>query len=180
MAHKVGLQAVLGRRRRGEGLRRRKLRAAAQQEDELGAGCWFGQPAAGRQLLGTEDAGCGRRRLLEELLSSALGRRGFGGLVLQREAATGDEERDGCSSPDPDWIEEAVAAGATGAPLGRWISIQRFGWMDLESGVNRVVAENEERSGCAGDGREDPEVELDWQRGEENEGVGLGLDCLYR
>ena len=73
-----------------------------------------------------------------------------------------------------------MAAGATGAPLGRWISIQRFGWMDLESGVNRVVAENEERSGCAGDGGEDPEVELVWQRGEENEGVGLGLDCLYR
>ena len=70
MAHEVGLQAVLGHRGRGEGLRRRKLRAAAQQEDELGAGCWFGQLAAGLQLLGTEDDGCGRRRLLEELLSS--------------------------------------------------------------------------------------------------------------
>ena len=100
MAHEVGLQAVLGRRGRGEGLWRRKLRAAAQQEDELGAGCWFGQPAAGRQLLGTEDAGCGRRRLLEELLSSALGRRGFGGLVLQREAATGDDAtRSGTGAP---------------------------------------------------------------------------------
>ena len=73
-----------------------------------------------------------------------------------------------------------MAAGATGAPLGRWISIQRFGWMDLESGVNWVVAENEERSGCAGDGGEDPEVELVWQRGEENEGVGLGLGSWSR
>ena len=52
--------------------------------------------------------------------------------------------------------------------------------MDLESGVNWVVAENEERSDCAGDCGEDPEVELVWQRGEENEGVGLGLDYLYR
>ena len=73
-----------------------------------------------------------------------------------------------------------MAAGAIGAPLGRWISIQRFGWMDLESGVNWVVAENEERSDCAGDCGDDPKVELVWRRGEENEGVGLGLDYLYR
>ena len=51
-----------GPRGRGEGLRRRKLRAAAQQEDELGAGCWFGQPAAGLRLLATKQRKQGSKR----------------------------------------------------------------------------------------------------------------------